>query len=230
MENKRVCSVEGCNEIHCAKGLCKKHYAQFKRHGEISSRTIYDKNEIVVLDDCAEIILYDKNGKENARTLIDLNDIDKCKDIKWYLRKNYAHSRKVGPLHRFLLNPKENEVVDHINHNPLDNRKNNLRICTTQQNRMNTNKINKKTTSQYKGVYLDKRRNKWYAQIKINKKSKFLGSFDSEIEASINYDRAAILYFGVFANTNHPINNYTNYIIELGQNPEDYKIDIDSID
>ena len=81
----RTCKVEGCNNKHHAKGYCKKHYLQMKRHGQILDRTIYDPNEIIEHEDYAEIILYDKQGKETARALIDLDDVDKVKDYKWGL-------------------------------------------------------------------------------------------------------------------------------------------------
>lgn len=219
----KVCSVNGCNNEVCAKGYCSKHYQQYKRCGHILNRTTHDSNEIIEYEDYAEIVLYDKDNIEVGRAIIDLEDIDKVKNHKWYLRDGYVYSIKLGLyLHRFLMNPSDNEVIDHIDHNTLDNRKSNLRICTRQQNNMNVPKQRRNTTSIYKGVSFDKQKNKWQAQIQINNKHKSIGRYDTELTASIEYDKKALLYFGVYACTNHPIENYYDYILDLGLNPNDF--------
>ena len=92
-------------------------------------------------------------------------------------------------LHRFLMNPSDDMVVDHINHNRLDNRKQNLRLCTQGENLRN---------KKVKGVAFDKRRNKWYARIMINRKNLHLGSFDTKEEAIEARKQAEIEYFGEY--------------------------------
>lgn len=98
------------------------------------------------------------------------------------------------------------EFLDHIDGNPLNNSINNLREATNQENGMNRKKnksINGKPTSSiYKGVTRAKHAKKWTAQIQIDGKSKYLGSFISEIEAAKAYNRAAIKLFGEFAKLN----------------------------
>ena len=116
----------------------------------------------------------------------------------------------------------DNMVIDHINNNPLDNRIINLRVCTQTQNQMNRQKRRRNTTSQYKGVCWLKQNKKWKAQICINNKRKHIGYYDTELEASIEYDKAAILHHGIYCNINHPIENYIDYIIELGLNIDDF--------
>lgn len=146
-----------------------------------------------------EIVLYNNKGQESARALIDLEDIDKCKDHKWRINDNgYVLTDIKGTgeqirLHRFLMNPQKNMVVDHINHNRLDNRKSNLRICTQQQNCMN-----KKCT----GVFFDNSKNRWCARIMINGKSKHLGYFKTKEEAIEVRKQAEIDYFGEYAPNN----------------------------
>ena len=71
-----------------------------------------------------------------------------------------------------------NNFIDHINNNSLDNRIENLRILTHQQNQFNTNA---------KGYYWNKIHNKWRAQIKIDGKTKNLGLFHNEEDAHIAY-------------------------------------------
>lgn len=216
----KVCKVNGCDGKHHGLGYCQRHYQQIKKYGRII-RTRFDKNEIVIYEDYAEILLCDKDGEEVGRALIDLEDIDKVKDYKWCLCNGYVYNIKIGFLHRFLMNCPNDMIVDHKNHNPLDNRKDNLRICTAQNNSMNISKRNN-CTSQHKGIDWKKEKNKWRARIKINGKSKHIGYYDSEEEASIEYDKAAILYYGLYASLNHPIENYIDYVLDLGLNPNDF--------
>ena len=137
---------------------------------------------------------------ETARALIDLDDIEKCISHKWHLKRtewntDYVKDSNNVLLHRFVLNlTDDNFVIDHINHNGLDNRKCNLRICNTQQNAMN--KITpKNNTSGHIGVSFDKTRNKWMAYIKLNGRMKNLGRYNSYEEAVAARENAEELYF-----------------------------------
>lgn len=108
-------------------------------------------------------------------------------------------SKGVESIHRVIMCPPPGMFVDHINHNKLDNRRCNLRICTPTQNMANRLTWGDKA-SVYKGVY--KSRKRWRASIMINGKKINLGSFDSQEDAAKEYDRAAIRLFGEFALTN----------------------------
>jgi hypothetical protein len=112
-------------------------------------------------------------------------------------------------------------AIDHINGNPSDNRRSNLRVATSGQNRANS-KAKSNSTSGYKGVNLKERslstQNKrrsdylgktWYAQINVDGKKLYLGRFKTAKEAAKAYDLAAIKHHGEFARTNFPIENYT---------------------
>lgn len=194
----RTCSVEGCENKHFSKGYCSKHYQQIRKHGSILERTTHDANEIIEYDDYAEVILYNKNYEEIARAIIDLNDVNSVKQYKWCLHHGYVLNNKVGRLHRFLMDPPGDMVVDHINHNKLDNRRENLRICTHQEN--DWNKPLKSTNSSgIIGVCWDKSRNKWLAQICINGKIIYLGHFTTKEEAAEVRKQAEIEYFGEYA-------------------------------
>ena len=105
-------------------------------------------------------------------------------------------------MHRFIVNPREGYVVDHINGNKHDNRRGNLRECTHGENRQNSRKS--RGTSRFKGVFWNTRRGKWGAAISCEGKMIHLGSFTDEIEAAQAYDRAAVKYFGAFACLNFP--------------------------
>jgi len=112
---------------------------------------------------------------------------------KYYIninRKNYNLSRIVFKAHNNdwnITDISKNNFIDHININSLDNRIENLRILTNQQNQWNTNR-------NAKGYYWNKRKNKWNAQISINGKKKYLGYFDNEEDALIAYLNAKELY------------------------------------
>ena len=141
------CSVCGREVKSLIKGMCTKHYNQYRKYGKVldnNPRTKRDPNEIIIYDDYAEVILY-RNNIEIARVLIDIEDIDKVKDYKWNLSHGYAYhsgtTKKIF-MHRLIMNCNDDLVIDHINHDELDNRKSNLRLCTCQQNSMN-NKLSK---------------------------------------------------------------------------------------
>ena len=104
-------------------------------------------------------------------------------------------------MHREIMNAPDGMEVDHINRNGLDNRRENLRLCTKAQNQQNSKKRRGKS-SIFKGVSWDKKRRKWRVEITVNKKQIMLGRFPSEMEAAKAYDREAIYYFGVFAKPN----------------------------
>lgn len=202
------CSVENCHNKVMAKGLCSKHYSQLRRYGKIFKYSSRDKtNHIEILEDHAEIFLIDKNNEICAKALIDLDDVDKVKNIKWHrsdLQRSTYYCLSNDPewkrIHRLIMGVTDkNIVVDHINHNGLDNRKSNLRICTSGQNTCNclTSKNNK---SGHKGVYWSKERKKWCAQISINNKTKGLGRYDTIEEAIEAREKAAKEYYGEFAN------------------------------
>lgn len=117
---------------------------------------------------------------------------------KWHKRKNYfrgeVNGKRVG-LSNFIMNYYKDDIIDHINNNPLDNRKSNLRIVTVHQNSMNCSS-NKNSTSKYIGVSFDKKSKKWRSHIRPNGKQIHLGTFSDEIEAAKVRDTATKKYFG----------------------------------
>lgn len=150
IKNKQHCAV--CDKdavcLACGVPLCSKHRSQWYRHHCFDDNTIYAPNEYVMHDDCAEIILRDSKHNEVGRAIIDLDDVEKCKLYKWHLRSgNYViatvpngtrQSNEKVHLHRLVSGHVGNDlVIDHINRDPLDNRKSNLRIVNQQTNSAN---------------------------------------------------------------------------------------------
>ena len=145
-------------------------------------------------------------GINGDYAIIDQSDHDLISNYNWSITSNgYAFSTIVGYMHRFILSPKENEFIDHINHNKLDNRRANMRICNNQENSWNM--IPKKGTSKYKGVSWNKQEKKWCAQIRIKGLQTKIGFFEDEIEAAKSYDKAAKKHFGEFAYLNFKDND-----------------------
>ena len=104
-------------------------------------------------------------------------------------------------LHRLLLNAKPDQVVDHINGDPSDCRRGNLRIASQHENTFNA-RCPKSSTTGYKGVCFDKHREKYMAHIHPNGRMKFIGYYSTPEEAASAYDEAASFYFGEFARPN----------------------------
>lgn len=127
---------------------------------------------------------------------------------KWYLNQTsdngaYVRCRKLGYLHRLIMRPPKHKVVDHINGNGLDNRRENLRIVTPKYNSTNRPRnFGRKGPGSYKGVIWQ--RNRWRAQIKNDGKCIYIGQFKSEVLAAIAYDKKAIELWGDHALPNFP--------------------------
>jgi len=132
---------------------------------------------------------------KGEKFLFDDIDYDFIKEHTWYLdNKGYAmttiNSKKYS-LHRLLLNLTDSKIeVDHKNKIRHDNRRDNLRVCNSQKNKWNKDKIKKPTSSKYIGVHLNVKNGKWIANIKYEKrKQKHLGEFSNEIDAAKAYDK-----------------------------------------
>lgn len=127
------------------------------------------------------------------------------KNDKGYYNVNLCRNGKpkTKKVHRlvaqmFLPDFNEKLQVDHINHIRTDNRIENLRMVTNQQNQMNRIKqVN--NTSGYKGITFDKKRRKWHAQIKHNQKCIHIGYFNDIEEAREAYNKKARELFGEYA-------------------------------
>jgi len=129
-------------------------------------------------------------------TSVDDEDYPYLMSHRWYLEKEGDHyyvihrpktdgkKRRIC-MHNKIMGPApENQIVDHIDGNPLNNQKSNLRFVTRRQNSQNRHQ---KKTSIFPGVYRDKRSNRWRARIFIDGASHHIGYYRSEVEAFNGY-------------------------------------------
>ncbi len=154
---------------------------------------------------------------KGLRAIVSPEDYDRLSACKWHAARHqrvfYAQTgtgrkgvrkRCLVMMHRAVMGVEDERVVDHQNHNGLDNRRTNLRIATWTENCWNKRKANFNSSSKYKGVMWDKRRGKWQAQIGHNGKKIFIGYFDDEETAARAYDAKAKELYGKYAALNFP--------------------------
>lgn len=142
-----------------------------------------------------------------------------CPDVRpngiVYVRRNLRiEGRKSTQLlHRLIMGETNPSIkVDHRDHDGLNNRRSNLRQCTQAQNVFNNRNLPSRKrggvfSSKFKGVYWNKKLNKWVARIGIGGKSRHITQSTDEIIAARAYDKAAVINFGQFAYVNFPEEN-----------------------
>jgi HNH endonuclease len=160
------------------------------------------KNRYLFCDDGLVKMLIDYKGK-TFEVLLDSSDFDKVKNYKWFLtpynkssdllrvRANVYLGKINGVkkntsiyLHRLLLDPPKHLEVDHINNNPLDNRRSNLRIVNRSQNQQNKIGARKDNLSSgIRNVYFDKQLGKYKVVYRLNGKNHHVGVFEDIREA-----------------------------------------------
>jgi hypothetical protein len=115
--------------------LCGKHYSQYIKYGKFldeSQKTCFDSNEYEIIGKVVWIYCFNRKNEVSGKFCIDLEDLEQVISHKWRFWKGRIFTGNSKPLSitSFLLNPPENTVVDHIDNNPLNNCKDNLRITT----------------------------------------------------------------------------------------------------
>lgn len=152
---------------------------------------------------------------KGAVAIVDDDDYEHLAQFKWHLHNaGYAVTTIKGKkeyMHRIILSAKKGDVVDHANHNTLDNRKENIRICTHRENLRNSRNFGGR--SKYRGVTEYKRsKYKWAAKIVTEEGTVNIGYYRTEIEAAYAYDLAAKEHFGEFALLNGvEVENFVPY-------------------
>lgn len=177
-------------------------------------RSKFDKNEVNILNEIAEIILYNVKNEPCGKTIVDTIFIENLKKYKWYLREDgyVASSNYNGNyqfLHRLILSQTNINYIDHINRDRTDNRLENLRSVSSTENGMNKG-IRSDNTSGKVGVHWDKTRLKWCAMIGYNHKRINLGSFNNFEDAVKAREEAEKQYFKDFRTINERAIKYDN--------------------
>lgn len=145
--------------------------------------------------------------------IVDDADYDYLSQFKWYSVKtgNTFYAKRVDGnkryfMHREILNAPNDKIIDHKDHNGLNNQRNNIRLCNKSENTRNMIRNNKDIkSSKYLGVSVrmsGRLKGQILAFIKVNYKNVYLGSFKSELDAAMARDVAAIKYHGDFARLN----------------------------
>ncbi len=151
-------------------------------------------------------IIRNKNGIaiikiKDIEVLVDDENWYEFNKINWSYSRGYIQNSKFGLMHRFIMKPKDDEIVDHINKIKYDNRKTNLRIVTSSINNHNKNKF-KNCSSEYIGVHFRKDRNTWRVCLMKDGKKYYNGSYKTELEAAKAYNEKAKELYGACANLN----------------------------
>lgn len=143
----------------------------------------------------AKIELNRRKG-ENLWAIIDLEDLDRVLNIPytWFVKYDediksyyavtswyYQDLKRSKPvhLHQFIMNA-NGKIVDHENHDTLDDRKSNLRVIADSNNSKNRRTRNSNNKSGYRNVCWSEKENKWIVQLQVNKKNTVLGRFPKE--------------------------------------------------
>lgn len=165
------------------------------------------RNKYEILDDGKTVKVYFNNTDNYF--LCDLEDWQPIADMfTWfesehgYARTSLGHDNKFMFFHSYVLNefPTRYRVCDHINRNKLDNRKNNLRMTTIQENNINQ-KTYKNNKSGHVGVYFQSSNGKWVAHIGYKKRIIDCGSYGTYEEAVEAREKAELEYFGFIKET-----------------------------
>lgn len=144
-------------------------------------------NQKYIASPCSDNALIKiKKGDNHVYAMIDKEDMERCKELGiWSLTAaGYVINCKNNIyLHRFILNAEKDIEVDHINHNLLDNRKKNLRLASSKEQKFNT-KLRVDNKSGHRGIYWDKERSKWHVNIKNGDKRirKRFDDFDEAVK------------------------------------------------
>lgn len=182
------------------------------RSGRTSSCGCLQKQKVSEVK--SKINQYDLTGEvgigytsKGERFIFDKEDFEIIKDFCWFVNSlGYVVTRdritsKMISFHRLVMRPKnKDELVDHIDHDRLNNCKSNLRVCSHDDN-MKNRSIHKNNTSKVLGVTWYEPRKKWRSQIKINGRCTHIGLFTSKTEAIRARIKAELEFYKEYAPT-----------------------------
>lgn len=164
--------------------------------------------ELVQIDGkpCYYIWCFSSKGKTTGRIIIDEQDFSMCRQYRWHIEKYRNRTMQYGAaivngkvlrIHRLVMQAPSQMQVDHINHNGLDNRRCNLRVCSNRDNNCNKDFANCVRASQL-GTGIRQINGRYYARIMVYKKEIALGGYATLEEAKSARAQAERKYFGKF--------------------------------
>lgn len=137
---------------------------------------------------------------------VDASDYEWLSQWTWHLASSGYARRGASPqvyMHRFIMGAAKGEYVDHVDGDPVNNCRSNLRICTNMENNWNSTRGTNRGKSKYKGVTFCAETGRWRAKIMVGK-TLSLGRYNTDLEAALAYDAACRYYHGAFARPNFP--------------------------
>jgi hypothetical protein len=174
----------------------RKEYAQIKYKGKKKSAVKKQPKELKVksyynpIEGDDSIVALIITSKPESVVLIDKEDYESIKFYKFHISKGYVASTECNPrtLHRFIMGVTDPKVyVDHIDGNPLNNTRSNLRLSNAKLNAQNRAKSSK-AASKYHGVYRSIHGKRWISKVTIDGIEYNIGVYDTEKQAAVAYD------------------------------------------
>ena len=206
------------NEGH---GLCAKHYKQFVKYGKCldsNQRTKYDPNEFEIIKDIVEVQTYDHLGNPKYKFTISIEDLELITKYKWaYKEKSngvYIVNDKLGYLHHQIFPVRPGITVDHIDRNPLNNTRANLRYASMSLQTFNQKK--KEGKYDVKGIDFHPNKNNgnglYYAYIKIGNKRYI--SYGMHTYEKAVYTRYLMEQLSPYKSINENVSKYIDKVSE----------------
>ena len=190
----KQCKVENCTLKPVAHGYCMKHDRQIRRYGHVKERTLIDKNKFIIEDDCVKIELYNRKCEIDGYAIVDKEDYEKVKNMKWHLNKTgnmrvcTANKKICTSLAHLVLGAKKGYRINYKDVNIFNCRKSNL---DSLDNKGITKRYYKNNTG-YKGVT---ELHVFITRIRVNGCVKHIGTFKTAKEAAKAYNDAVIKYY-----------------------------------
>lgn len=185
-QSYRVCGIKGCILTNSfTRGYCNKHYRELLRTNSFTDKTMFDERPAILKETYA-LIPYGLNAKDGYAK-VDLEDAWVAK-YKWNKQgpgygTGWVNGKNMLLHHLIVGKAPDGLDIDHINRDPSDNRKANLRVVDRSTNLRNKG-LSPRNTSGYRNVYWNKRAKRWNGQVIIHSKCHSVGYFDSAEECA----------------------------------------------
>lgn len=202
--------------------VCGKHYSQFVKYGKFldeSPKSTHDGNEYEVVGDSVWVYCFNRKCEPSGKFVIDLADLKKVAKHKWRYWKGRFYTGNTKPISitSFLMNTPAGLVVDHIDNDPSNNRRCNLRVTIQQKNLLNKS-LSTKNTSGIQGVRWNEKRKAWEVEIRMNYTRCHLSRWKELADAVYARYYAETLLFKEFRSKSND-EKILEYIIDCNQKP-----------